>query len=531
MDSPSVVPWRRGRSNPDSPATPCFTPPPPISSPNVWSPQAPPLHTSPQKAQPPPPPPMPTANTQRNGAPPPPPPPMPPPLMLNNPNGTASWRNRPKETNGVERGGSALSEELLQGRGSTMEGISKQYENLPAKLHNTLNKDKKPFTYTPGGIDFSELRSPYMQRRIEHNTKPLNEMPQQQNYRQPPPPPPPSHQQPQQHSPQTHGAQLNQMPVRLPFAGPQLLPTKVPSPTANTSPKGFKANSFENGNVSAANGNKAHECSEAKVMPQSRSFRLQKSICDDSPDDGPKHYEVTAVNDNGSGGGHHRIPSRAFQTLQRMTGEADDYSTPSQPTDGYEISNESQTGGEIDPRYRGSKIPSRSFKMLQEMTGEENGSNVPPPPCPSPRGPLKRSPVSNNNNHNHQQQQQQYYQQPQYQQQQQQYYQPLSNCQYSDDPAYYTGPSVPASQQELEAEPRKYMGGNIPSRSFRMLQAMTAGEQQPINNDSDSEVAVEYPAQYGETRMYTGGNIPSRSFRILQAMTGEEPSANGGINY
>lgn len=32
---------------------------------------------------------------------------------------------------------------------------------------------------------------------------------------------------------------------------------------------------------------------------------------------------------------------------------------------------------------------------------------------------------------------------------------------------------APPSEQS-EPEPRKYMGGNIPSRSFRMLQAMTA---------------------------------------------------------
>lgn len=32
-----------------------------------------------------------------------------------------------------------------------------------------MTKDKKPFTYTPGGIDLSEVRSPRMQRRIERN--------------------------------------------------------------------------------------------------------------------------------------------------------------------------------------------------------------------------------------------------------------------------------------------------------------------------------------------------------------------------
>lgn len=32
-----------------------------------------------------------------------------------------------------------------------------------------MKKDKKPFTYLPGGIDLSEIRSPKMQRRIMAN--------------------------------------------------------------------------------------------------------------------------------------------------------------------------------------------------------------------------------------------------------------------------------------------------------------------------------------------------------------------------
>ena len=35
-------------------------------------------------------------------------------------------------------------------------------------------------------------------------------------------------------------------------------------------------------------------------------------------------------------------------------------------------------------------------------------------------------------------------------------------------------PYIPPSEQQVQ-EPRKYTGGAIPSRSFRMLQAMTAG--------------------------------------------------------
>lgn len=42
-------------------------------------------------------------------------------------------------------------------------------EPPPAIQNAMLTKDKKPFTYTPGGIDLSEIRSPKMQRRINRN--------------------------------------------------------------------------------------------------------------------------------------------------------------------------------------------------------------------------------------------------------------------------------------------------------------------------------------------------------------------------
>ncbi|XP_065221481.1 uncharacterized protein LOC135846364 isoform X3 [Planococcus citri] len=41
----------------------------------------------------------------------------------------------------------------------------------PAKIQNAMMKDKKPFTYTPGGIDLSEIKSPRMQRRIVKNAQ------------------------------------------------------------------------------------------------------------------------------------------------------------------------------------------------------------------------------------------------------------------------------------------------------------------------------------------------------------------------
>lgn len=40
----------------------------------------------------------------------------------------------------------------------------------PACVQNAmLTKDKKPFTYTPGGIDLSQIKSPRMAQRLERN--------------------------------------------------------------------------------------------------------------------------------------------------------------------------------------------------------------------------------------------------------------------------------------------------------------------------------------------------------------------------
>ena len=38
--------------------------------------------------------------------------------------------------------------------------------NMPNALSKSMGMEKKPFTYLPGGIDFSELKSPKMQKRI-----------------------------------------------------------------------------------------------------------------------------------------------------------------------------------------------------------------------------------------------------------------------------------------------------------------------------------------------------------------------------
>lgn len=129
---------------------------------------------------------------------------------------------------------------------------------------------------------------------------------------------------------------------------------------------------------------------------------------------------------------------------------------------------------EVDPRYRGAAIPSKAFRLLQSMTGPEDApanssgtgvldigvsfecfcfalttrpsikflyllciSDVVPRGQPSNRSPQVRTiPVQVEGN---------------------------------GDSQPYVHPS-----QQTVPEPRKYTGSSIPSRSFKILQAMTA---------------------------------------------------------
>jgi hypothetical protein len=42
-------------------------------------------------------------------------------------------------------------------------------QSMPSCIQNAMMKDKKPFTYTPGGIDLSQIKSPRMAKRIQMN--------------------------------------------------------------------------------------------------------------------------------------------------------------------------------------------------------------------------------------------------------------------------------------------------------------------------------------------------------------------------
>lgn len=88
-----------------------------------------------------------------------------------------------------------------------------------------LTKDKKPFTYTPGGIDLSQIRSPRMARRIVRNAQSegVTETPKQSSFAASNETLPPSAQ----------AAMQPQIPIQV-FptapASPKRVPTRAPPP-------------------------------------------------------------------------------------------------------------------------------------------------------------------------------------------------------------------------------------------------------------------------------------------------------------
>lgn len=94
----------------------------------------------------------------------------------------------------------------------------------PCVQNAMMTKDKKPFTYTPGGIDLSEVRSPRMQRRIERNANlgGVGDYPQ---------PPQPAPQPVGPLPPSALAAMQPQMHVQVfPTGEKPVLPSKAPPP-------------------------------------------------------------------------------------------------------------------------------------------------------------------------------------------------------------------------------------------------------------------------------------------------------------
>ncbi|XP_044004406.1 uncharacterized protein LOC122849681 isoform X3 [Aphidius gifuensis] len=143
------------------------------------------------------------------------------------------------------------------------------------------------------------------------------------------------------------------------------------------------------------------------------------------------------------------VQSRSFRVLQKITDTDDDNINVEQirklqlTEDDKLLMNKfkEQVDGdtflhqEEDPRYRGATIPSRAFRCLQNMTDVADGSTD------ASRGVNKPNKKENRKSQSFEEAQ----------------------------------VNLPASEQQVQ-EPKKYTGSAIPSRSFKILQAMTTPE-------------------------------------------------------
>ncbi|KAK4295271.1 hypothetical protein Pmani_032150 [Petrolisthes manimaculis] len=226
---------------------------------------------------------------------------------------------------------------------------------------------------------------------------------------------------------------------------------------------------------------------------QSRSFKLLQNVLDthdttESPSTGvPMKVEVcpgspkrTPANINNGprvftsatnqgGGGYRVIPVQQQQQQQQGGGDDTRYITPTtKQMGGYKANgsnpnqmsnifkNQVRVNSDNDEaRGRGGYFPApKTVVVTQRM---------------EPQGPVH---IPN-------------LRQPQQQQQQQQPKPFQPNYQQFQNPGVSSNPG--ASEQEVP-EPKKYMGGSIPSRSFRMLQAMTGPDEASDNGAPATEI-------------------------------------------
>ncbi|XP_023290590.1 uncharacterized protein LOC105702428 [Orussus abietinus] len=144
------------------------------------------------------------------------------------------------------------------------------------------------------------------------------------------------------------------------------------------------------------------------------------------------------------------VQSRAFKVLQKITDTQNDVDPTTlrklqlTEDDKYLMEKfKEQVDGDTylhrvtDPRYRGSAIPSRAFQCLQNMT---ESAHVLAPSIGSKPPSSQKNKTDRN------------------------------SATFEENQV-----KIPANEQQVQ-EPRKYMGSSIPSRSFRILQAMTASE-------------------------------------------------------
>ncbi|XP_076369074.1 uncharacterized protein LOC143256153 [Tachypleus tridentatus] len=364
-----------------------------------------------------------------------PPTPLPPPGV----EGIPTWREEQKP---VKRdSGASVPQKNVS---SSVLSDNLQYSNLPPQLYGTLKKDKKPFTYTPGGMDLSEIKSTRMAKRIMANRKnpgvsprpkaelgsssPLAKSETPVAIRQPVLP-----------------VIINQQPVLTPLSNPSYPANpqsqKLPKQAHNAPNLGFIPITLD-ANISQTE----------DAIRQLEGLNLANNEQDPRHYDPPEQYPRSLPRnhgvhyDSGSQNPGSFRQSRSFWVLQKLTSTDDsDVQEENPPPKKHE---------EDEMRFSGlkwNKIPSRMFQNLQRMTDtvdqcETATSKRSPPPL------AFQSNVGTVKSHAHLIQ----------------FQQPLVSS-----PKQFSQPEVSASELPGEPEPRKYIGGNIPSRSFRLLQTLT----------------------------------------------------------
>ncbi|XP_049288605.1 uncharacterized protein LOC125766574 isoform X3 [Anopheles funestus] len=306
----------------------------------------------------------------------------------------------------------------------------------------------------------------------------------------------PMHPQPQQQQQQQQQQRMQQQhtpPQQQPnVTNVRIVPIKVEGaehtvrgPLSNT-PAIIQSDPRSSSNTQSWNGNSAPN--------QSRSFRVLQQITDTLDE------AEAEMNAKDQSNGQSSVADQTDGTKQQQSfGRSGGAVNAAQQQDMAEgqlrrlqLSNEdkalmnrvkNQVDGEVylhneeDPRYRGAAIPSKAFRYLQNMTDSGQAANQ-----------------SNNGSGNRAQQM-------------------FNRGNYSDsdgDTQQQSQQYVPPSEQKVE-EPKKYTGGSIPSRSFKMLQAMTDAPADPNSSDSEGP-SVKLPHGSGTDIRYSPYPYPPQPY-------------------
>lgn len=264
---------------------------------------------------------------------------------------------------------------------------------------------------------------------------------QQHHYQQPPSTP---QQQQQQHAHMMHQQQRMQQQTptqQQQSGGVRIIPIKVESgeaAAAATNVRGPLSQTPAIIQSDPRSSNNPQVCNGSTTPNQSRSFRVLQQITDTMDQEGQEAKPATP-----------KPGDEAEGQLRRMQLSNDDKALMNRV--------KSQVDGEVflhneeDPRYRGATIPSKAFRYLQNMTDGAGAS----------AGGSQPSNSSNTGSTNRTNQM---------------FVRNPGNTSESEEGSaqQYVSPS----EQRVE-EPKKYTGSAIPSRSFKMLQAMTQSSDAP----------------------------------------------------